>query len=73
MRKKYSSLGRQIPKALSKYLFGDRDKFGLVPDYTDKDWLEWQDNFSDLYFRMLRKGMGALVIDRGYKVMPELP
>jgi len=63
---------RMLPTALKKVLFGEREKYGPVPDEDDKDWLEWQECFFDFYADTQKGGIGKRVNDAGYAVLNDI-
>jgi len=65
----YWSLGHHLPDFLSKPLFGDRRRFGLVADENDPDWKEWKVFYIQFYQETQKKGLGKIVNDAGYKII----
>ncbi len=61
-----------VPGFLSARLWGDRKRFGLVPQGDDPCWREWQSMYLDFYEDNQREGIGAIVNDAGYRVMSEV-
>ena len=58
------------PYFLSKVLWGDRRKFGFVPDLMDSDWLIWQEKaYSDFYQNTQQHGIGDMVCKMAYPVI----
>lgn len=68
----YFTIRNRIPDFISKPLFGDRKKYGLVPDITDPCWNEWQIKYLDFYFENQKKSIGEKVNNAGYSVMSKL-
>ncbi len=62
------ALARHIPVA-STVLFGDRARFGLVPDEDDQCWARWQQIYSEFYEANQRRGIGRIVNEAGYQVL----
>lgn len=62
------ALAHRMPY-LSRVLFGDREKYGLVPVGSDPDWLEWQARQYDFYMATQRQSAGLAVNRSGYKIM----
>jgi SAM-dependent methyltransferase len=59
-----------LPSAVSKVLWGDRRRFGLVPDQADPEWLAWQKKaYSDFYQATQQRGIGNLVNGMAYPVV----
>lgn len=65
----YYALGHRLPRALSVPLYGDRERFGLVPDRTDPSWIEWSERQYDFYVSTQRDSVGLLVNRAGYRIM----
>jgi SAM-dependent methyltransferase len=61
-----------LPSSIKKRLWGDRKRWGLVPNYNDPCWIEWQKNHSDIYLSTQREGIGTRVNDAGYYVMSNI-
>jgi len=61
-----------LPTTLKNVLFGDREKYGPVPDENDKDWLEWQENYFNFYAATQKGGIGKRVNDAGYAVLNDI-
>ena len=57
------------PRRISSALWGQRDRWGPVPDTADSTWLEWCDMSGQFYDQTQQRGIGRLVSDAGYKVM----
>ena len=58
-----------MPDFIKVQLWGNRKKWGFVPNELDPDWLEWQKNVLSFYNDNQRIGAGKKVNDAGYKVM----
>jgi ubiquinone/menaquinone biosynthesis C-methylase UbiE len=54
---------------MSGALWGQRERWGPVPDTADSTWLEWCDMSGRFYDETQQRGVGRLVNDAGYKVM----
>jgi ubiquinone/menaquinone biosynthesis C-methylase UbiE len=65
-------LRRLLPYALSKRLFGDRRRFGIVRQKNDPDWREWESKWEEFYFKNQREGIGLRVNRAGYSIMQHL-
>lgn len=65
----YLALGHRLPGFLSKPLFGDRERFGLVADPEDPSWKEWQGRYMDFYMASQRTSVGLTVNRAGYKIV----
>lgn len=63
---------RNLPVFLKNPLFGNREQFGLVPDETDRDWVEWKERFFDFYDSTQKNGIGKHVNDAGYHVLRDV-
>ncbi len=53
---------------MRKYLFGDRERFGLVPQPEDPCWIEWQSVFTDFYYSNQKQSIGDTVNNAGYTI-----
>lgn len=63
-------INRWTPYFLSKVLWGDRKKFGFVPDLMDSDWLIWQEKaYTDFYQSTQQHGIGDMVSRMTYPVI----
>ncbi|MDH4318930.1 MAG: class I SAM-dependent methyltransferase [Desulfobulbaceae bacterium] len=58
-----------LPNFVSVLLFGDRQQWGLVPDYDDPSWKEWERLNSEIYLATQQTGVGASVCSAGYKIL----
>lgn len=58
-----------IPQIISKRLWGDRKKWGLVVQEDDPCWIEWQATYDSFYSDNQREGVGIKINDAGYTVM----
>jgi SAM-dependent methyltransferase len=58
-----------LPHRLSALLWGDRERWGLTPNYQDPCWQQWQSTYTEFYQANQRKGIGTRVNDAGYAVM----
>lgn len=61
-----------LPKNLQKCLFGDRERWGLVPITTDPCWLEWEKTMNSIYENSQQQGIGKIVNNSGYKILNTL-
>ena len=61
-----------LPDFLASPLFGDRKRFGLIPDKKDPDWAEWQRIYLDFYYANQKRSVGAFVNNAGYRVLKGL-
>jgi len=51
-----------LPKKISSVLWGNRDKYGFIPDFSDDDWKIWlEKGYSDFYQTTQLKGLGSWV------------
>ncbi len=57
---------------MSSVLFGDRQKYGLVPDENDSCWQEWTRSYHDFYESTQKSGIGETINNAGYKVLQEV-
>jgi SAM-dependent methyltransferase len=58
-----------LPYFIFKKLFGDRKKFGLIPNYTDPDWQSWLKNFFTFYIDNQKGNIGTKVNHFGFKIV----
>ena len=68
----FKTLGRRIPYSISKYLFGDRKKFGIEVQLNDIDWKLWEETYARFYNENQKVSVGKIVNDAGYKIMGEV-
>jgi SAM-dependent methyltransferase len=61
-----------IPKSISNKLFGNREKWGKVPNLTDPCWVEWEAIMPKLYEISQRKGIGKTINEQGYKIFKNI-
>lgn len=61
-----------LPVFVKKVLFGDREKFGLVPKNDDPCWLEWERIYYSFYVDNQKKSIGKVINDAGYKVLKKI-
>lgn len=66
------SLGHHIPKPFRRYLYGDREKWGLTADAGDAEWLRWQELFVEYYDATQKDGLPAYINDLGYAVLKDI-
>jgi len=68
----YWSVGHRIPKTLRRYLYGDRERWGLTADAADAEWQRWQGLFVEYYDATQKDGLPAYINDLGYAVLERL-
>lgn len=68
----YPTVESRLPRSVSRVLFGDRARFGPLPDATDKSWIEWQTRSLEFYAATQGRGVGSVVNRAGYRVMQEI-
>src|SRR5690349_13785003 len=61
-----------LPGAVRAPLWGDRARWGLVPNVDDPCWQRWQGIYVDFYEANQRTGVGTRINDAGYAVMREV-
>jgi ubiquinone/menaquinone biosynthesis C-methylase UbiE len=61
-----------LPRSLRAPLWGDRERWGLIPKLDDSCWREWQNTYLDFYRANQREGIGTRVNDAGYVVMSSI-
>ena len=66
---KYKAYGHRAPKFISTCLFGDREKFGLIPDEADPSWQEWIGQYHNFYQSTQKAGVGEAINDAGYRIL----
>jgi SAM-dependent methyltransferase len=63
-------INRWTPYFFSKVLWGDRRKFGFVPEAMDSDWVIWQEKaYIDFYQTTQQRGIGDRVSRMAYPVI----
>ena len=72
MLHRYPVVAGYLPLALSRVLFGDRERHGIVPDFSDSDWCEWERLMPTAYDTLQRRSVGAFVNCAGYRVMQQV-
>ena len=65
----YFTLGYRLPRFLSVPLFGDRERYGKVPQHDDPCWIEWEKTYLSFYDSTQKQSIGKIVNDAGYRVM----
>ena len=60
---------KYLPEKISKKFFGDRKKYGLIPDKDDPDWILWEKEYLNFYDTTQKKGLGSYINDSGYKIL----
>jgi SAM-dependent methyltransferase len=68
----FKSLAPSLPHPIAATLFGDRERFGRLPDPNDRHWIEWGTRSVDFYHASQKGGPGAVVNHAGYKVMRDV-
>lgn len=58
-----------LPRRFRTALWGDRQKFGLVPIENDPDWRSWKQMSGEFYKSTQRSGVGLAVNDAGYRIL----
>ena len=59
-----------MPNFIFAPLFGDRKRWGIVPDEEDECWKEWMNIIHlDCYNSTQKSGVGEIVNKAGYKVL----
>ena len=66
---RYFSIGHRLPQFIASRLFGDREKHGLVPQYDDPCWQEWERRYLDFYYANQKTSIGAVVNNAGYRIL----
>lgn len=66
---KYRAFAHRLPARISTVLFGDRKRFGKVPDLGDPSWKEWLERDYDFYMANQRTSVGMVVNQAGYKIV----
>src|SRR4051794_16345855 len=57
------------PPRMRAALWGQRERWGPVPDTADPTWLEWCEMSGQFYDQTQQRGIGRLVSGAGYRVM----
>ena len=58
-----------LPYFIFRSLFGDRKKFGLIPDHDDPDWQSWLNNGYIFYIDNQKGKIGTFVNHLGFKIV----
>lgn len=66
---RHFALGHRLPRFISRSLFGDRQRFGKIPDLNDPSWQEWLRRDYDFYIANQRTSVGMAVNRAGYKIV----
>lgn len=66
---KYLTVGYRLPSFVSARLFGDRRRYGVVPQVDDPCWREWQKVSLTFYNTTQKRSVGKLVNDAGYRIL----
>jgi SAM-dependent methyltransferase len=69
LHRRYPVAAGYLPRSISKVLFGDRERHGIVPVLEDPDWREWERLMPTAYDTLQRRSVGAVVNAAGYRVM----
>ena len=70
MSRRYPIIAPYLPPSIARSLYGDRQRFGIVPNYDDPDWQEWESIAMPIAYQALqRRSIGAVVNQAGYRVM----
>ena len=72
MLHRYPILANYLPRSISSALFGDRERHGIVPNFEDPDWREWERLMPTAYDTLQRRSIGAIVNRAGYRVMRQV-
>lgn len=66
------NIRNHTPYFIRKRLWGDRRKWGQIPNKIDPCWIEWQQMQTQFYNANQRQGIGSIVNDSGYSVMSSI-
>lgn len=69
---KFKTYASKAPKIISAPLFGDRSKYGFIPDENDPDWKEWLAYYHLFYESTQKSGIGTAVNNAGYKILSDV-
>ena len=58
-----------MPRPISTRLFGDRHKYGYIPQENDPNWKEWENETLNFYHSTQKSGIGKRINDAGYHVL----
>ena len=61
-----------LPNFLFSPLWGDRKRWGLIPDESDQCWRQWKETYTEFYQANQRQGIGTRINDAGYTVMSKI-
>ncbi|MEM9357545.1 MAG: class I SAM-dependent methyltransferase [Pseudomonadota bacterium] len=68
----YYALGHRLPRSLASPLFGDRVRFGVIPDEDDPTWQEWNRRHIEFYNANQRSSVGRIVNRAGHRIMADI-
>ena len=63
---------RFLPRVLRSALFGDRERWGMIPQRDDPMWQEWIKREVEIYRTVQKTGLGNVVNEAGYTIMREV-
>lgn len=69
---RHISFGRRLPEFISTVLFGDRERFGIVPKEDDPSWIEWSNTGVAGHDKTMRGPIAGTICDWGYRIMNKL-
>ena len=62
-----------LPYSIQRVLFGDRDRFGLIPQECDREWMVWQEKaVSDFYLNTQKKSLGNFIHRLGFSCLSKV-
>jgi len=66
-------INNRLPYFVKKVLFGDRKRFGIIPEDSDREWMIWQEKaVTDFYMRTQKKGLGNFVHNLSFSGLKEV-
>ena len=68
----YRAFAHRLPAPISNALFGDRKRFGPLPDRADPTWIEWQSTYYNFYTANQRSTVGGMVNRAGYRIVADV-
>lgn len=62
-----------LPKCVTRKLWGDREKYGLIPDESDADWQSWQQRYAEEFYPQFQtNGIVGKATNQSYNIVSEI-
>ena len=66
------SIRKYLPDYVYKRLFGDRDKYGKIPNELDADWIKFNNNIDVIFINTQKKGILNIINNIGYSEIKKI-